>query len=136
MKIEFPSREFDDAAAAVCDDSASDEQVRALNELLRSDAAARDEYILRLELHSRLASEPDLFALPNENKAALEANILSLQARSRPTARKLTFGTSPLWFRMSRTRKTLFNRPPSHFGKNLMRTTPCSLSPPGPAGSR
>src|SRR5687767_13945890 len=62
MKIEFPSREFDDAVAAVCHDSASDEQVRALNELLRSDAAARDEYILRLELHSRLASKPDLFA--------------------------------------------------------------------------
>src|SRR6185503_5807861 len=37
------------------------EQVSALNELLRSDAAVRDEYILRLELHSRLASEPDLF---------------------------------------------------------------------------
>jgi hypothetical protein len=91
MKIEFPSREFDDAVAAVCHDAASDEQVRALNELLRSDAAARDEYILRLELHSRLASEPDLFALANENKTAPGANILPLQARSRATARKLTW---------------------------------------------
>jgi hypothetical protein len=62
MKIAFPSREFDDAIAAVCHDLASDEQVRALNEVLRNDAAARDEYILRLELHSRLASEPNLFA--------------------------------------------------------------------------
>jgi len=62
VKIPFPSREFDDAVAAVCHGSASDQQVRGLNELLRSDAAARDEYILRLELHSRLASEPDLFA--------------------------------------------------------------------------
>src|SRR5688572_16672891 len=61
MKIAFPSREFDDATAAVCHNLASDEQVRALNELLRNDAAARDEYIFRLELHSRLASEPDLF---------------------------------------------------------------------------
>jgi hypothetical protein len=91
MKIAFPSLEFDDATAAVCHDSASDEQVRALNELLRSDAAARDEYILRLELHSRLASEPDLFALTNENKAALGANILPPQARPRATARKLTW---------------------------------------------
>lgn len=91
MKIEFPSREFDDAVAAVCHDAASDEQVRALNELLRSDAAARDEYILRLELHSRLASEPDLFALTNENEAALGANILPPQARPRATARKLTW---------------------------------------------
>jgi hypothetical protein len=89
MIIEFPSREFDDAVAAVCHDAASDEQVRALNELLRSDAAARDEYILRLELHSRLASEPDLFALTNENKAALGANILPPQARPRAAARKL-----------------------------------------------
>lgn len=62
MKLVFPSREFDEAVASVCHGSASDEQARALNELLRSHHAARDEYILRLELHSRLASEPDLFA--------------------------------------------------------------------------
>src|ERR1043166_1642203 len=60
MKIAFPSREFDEAIAAVCHGSVSDEQARALNELLRSGAAPRDEYLLRLELHSRLASEPDL----------------------------------------------------------------------------
>ena len=62
MIIAFPSREFDEAVAAVCHGLASEEQARALNELLRGDASARDEYILRLELHSRLASEPDLFA--------------------------------------------------------------------------
>jgi hypothetical protein len=62
MKLGFPSGEFDEAVAAVCHGSVSDEQARALNELLRSDAAARDEYILRLELHARLASDPDLFA--------------------------------------------------------------------------
>ena len=61
MKIDFPSREFDDVVAEVCHDLASDQDVRALNELLRSNAVARDEYILRLELHSRLASEPNLF---------------------------------------------------------------------------
>jgi hypothetical protein len=94
MKIEFPSREFDDAVAAVCHDAASDEQVRALNELLRSDAAARDEYILWLELHSRLASQPDLFALTNENKAAPGAITLPPQARPRATARKLTWAVA------------------------------------------
>ena len=62
MTITFPSREFDEAVAAACHSAASDDQVRALNALLRSDGAARDEYILRLELHSRLASEPDLFS--------------------------------------------------------------------------
>src|SRR5688572_16246072 len=67
MKIGFPSPEFEDAVAAVCHGSATDEQARALNELLRSDAGARDEYILRLELHSQLASEPDLFALTAES---------------------------------------------------------------------
>jgi hypothetical protein len=66
MKIAFPSREFDEAVAAACHGSASDEQARALNQLLRSDSAARDEYILRLELHSRLASEPDLFVSTTE----------------------------------------------------------------------
>jgi hypothetical protein len=62
VKIGFPSVEFDEVVAAVCHDLASDEQMRALNELLRADRRARDGYILRLELHSRLASDPDLFA--------------------------------------------------------------------------
>lgn len=63
MKIAFPSRDFDDAVAAVCHGTASEEQNRALNQLLRENSAALDEYILRLELHSRLASDRDLFAL-------------------------------------------------------------------------
>lgn len=62
MKFDFPSGEFDDAVAAVCHGVASDEQMRRLNELLRGNPGARDEYILRLEIHSRLASAPDLFA--------------------------------------------------------------------------
>ena len=62
MKLAFPSREFDDAVAAVCHGSVSEEQAREMNELLRVNCGARDEYILRVELHSRLASEPDLFA--------------------------------------------------------------------------
>jgi hypothetical protein len=62
VKLAFPSAEFDYAVAAVCDGSATDDQARALNELLRSLPAARDEYILRVEVHSRLASDPDLFA--------------------------------------------------------------------------
>lgn len=62
MKIPFPSREFDDAVAAVCHGQANDGQMQALNELLRANPAARDDYLLRVELHSRLASAPDLFA--------------------------------------------------------------------------
>ncbi len=61
MKIESPSSVFDEAVAAVCQGLASDDQAKALNELLRNDPAALDEYIVRVELHSRLASEPDLF---------------------------------------------------------------------------
>jgi hypothetical protein len=62
LKIEFPSNEFDDAVAAVCHGIVAEEQARALNELLRSNAGALDDYIIRVELHSRLASERDLFA--------------------------------------------------------------------------
>lgn len=75
--MKFPSREFDDAVAAVCHDAATDEQVQALNELLRHDSAARDEYILRLELHSRLASDPDLFVSDAPASAIPEAPIAS-----------------------------------------------------------
>ena len=72
MNIIFPSREFDEAVAAVCHGLVSDEQVRALNGLLRHDTAARDEYLFRVELHSRLASEPDLFPLANGDSSALK----------------------------------------------------------------
>ena len=71
MTIQFPSSEFDDAVAAVCYGEPSDEQGRALNELLRKDAAALDEYILRLELHSYLASERDLFASAETRQTSL-----------------------------------------------------------------
>lgn len=67
MGLRFPSPEFDHAVAAVCHGTATEEQARALNALLRRQPAARDEYILRLELHSRLASDPDLFA-PEETE--------------------------------------------------------------------
>jgi hypothetical protein len=88
MKIAFPSREFDEAVAAVCHGSVSDEEARALNELLRSAEAARDEYLLRLELHSRLASEPDLFPQTNEGKAASPENVLPIQTPRRTRTRK------------------------------------------------
>lgn len=67
MNLSFPSPEFDNAVSAVCHGSASEEELAALNELLRVYAPARDEYLWRLELHSRLASEPDLFAHAGED---------------------------------------------------------------------
>jgi hypothetical protein len=62
MNLHFPSPEFDDAVAGVCHGTATEVQMRALNPLLRSDSRARDEYLLRVELHTRLASDPDSFA--------------------------------------------------------------------------
>ena len=62
MKLAFPSPEFDDAVAAVCHGSAVEAEMRALNELLRSDSGARDKYLMRVELHTRLASDPVLFS--------------------------------------------------------------------------
>ncbi len=73
MTLIFPSSEFDDAVAAVCHGAAGEEQTRALNELLRSDAGARDEYLLRVEVHARLASEPELF--PQAADAAAPAGL-------------------------------------------------------------
>lgn len=64
MKTPFPSRDFDDAVAAVCHGTASDAQMDGLHEVLRGDAQARDEYLNRVAIHAYLASEPDLFAGP------------------------------------------------------------------------
>lgn len=60
MRLSFPSPGFDDVVAAVCHGSVTETEAAALNLLLRSDPRARDEYLLRIEIHARLASEPDL----------------------------------------------------------------------------
>lgn len=83
MKILFPSHEFDEVVAAVCHGSASDEQMRALNELLRSHAAACDEYIFRVEIHSRLGSEPDLFPEANAGQSISPENGFPLPPQPR-----------------------------------------------------
>ncbi len=70
MTLSFPSPEFDDAVAAVCHGVAAETEMRALNELLRGNPGARDEYLLRVEVHARLASEPDLFAQRAERAGA------------------------------------------------------------------
>ena len=72
MKLVFPSREFDNAVAAVCHGAAGDGQMLALNELLRANPAARDEYVLLVELHSRLASEPGLFSVAEPTEPTQE----------------------------------------------------------------
>ena len=89
MKYVFPAREFDEAVAAVCHGLASDEQVRALNELLRTDGAARDEYIRRVEIHSRLASEQELFSEANHVGIVPSEGALPLQAQRRRSRRLL-----------------------------------------------
>jgi hypothetical protein len=92
MKLGFPSHEFDEAVAAVCHGSVSDEQAQALNELLRRDPAARDEYLLRVELHARLASHPDLFvatlplageASPSGSPGESPQNVVPLRPQTR-----------------------------------------------------
>ncbi len=73
MRLEFPSRNFDEVVGALCHGTATEEQVQALHALLVRDPAARDEYLLRVELHARLASAPDLFTRAEEALVATEA---------------------------------------------------------------
>ena len=98
MKLSFPSHEFDDAVSAVCHGSANEAEMRALNVLLRSNSSARDEYLMRAELHSRLASAPDLFSQAADAAASCRLpgistgdrrSILSLSPAVPPTRRKL-----------------------------------------------
>ena len=81
MTLCFPSPEFDDVVASVCHGSASQAEMRALNELLRSDASARDEYLLRVELHTRLASDRDLFSRGEDAVANGRAPVVNLGER-------------------------------------------------------
>jgi hypothetical protein len=98
MTLIFPSPEFSDAVAAVCHGSATEAQMRALNELLRNNPSARDEYLIQVELHSRLASNPDLFSQFRDAAASLNlpavnagdrGNVVPLNPVEQPPRRKL-----------------------------------------------
>ena len=82
MILRFPSPEFDEVVAAVCHGSPSEAEMRALNLLLRGNPSARDEYLLRVELHSRLASDPDLFSPVEATPLPLRAPGQSLDNRN------------------------------------------------------
>jgi hypothetical protein len=126
MTLSFPSPEFDDTVAAVCHGSATEDEMRALNALLRSDARARDEYLMRIEVHTRLASERDLFPQQVDMAASFRSasintpdsrNLLSLSPAVPATKKRLiqvlamavclmfiAGGAWALWFRRPATR--------------------------------
>lgn len=54
--MNFPSTEFDDAVAALCHGTVSDQALAELHELLRIEKHAQDEYLWRVEVHGELAS--------------------------------------------------------------------------------
>lgn len=127
MTLSFPSPEFDDAVAAVCHGCATEAEMLALNELLRSDALARDEYLLRVELHTRLASDRDLFFKPRDEgegcllpeiNAGRRHNTLAVKPAVTTTRRRMVqvmaltacllltaAGVWSLWFKPSATRQ-------------------------------
>lgn len=103
MNLSFPSREFDQAVAAVCRGDALEEEMRALNELLRTNAAARDEYILRVEVHSRLASEREIYVSDAPDEAhnftciscgAPPKTVIPFPSTQRPRNRKLAWAVA------------------------------------------
>ena len=101
MRFSFPSPEFDHVVAGVCHGSATEAEMRAVNELLRANAEARDEYLFQVELHSRLASNPDLFSQFQGTTADVsfpalkvgpQGNIVPLNPVNAPASRRLTAG--------------------------------------------
>ncbi len=79
--MRFPSPEYDDTTAAICHGTASDAQLTELHVLLRSSAAARDEYLWQVELHSRLLSNNSLGLLnANRENGDRQSGPISLSA--------------------------------------------------------
>ena len=99
MSFAFPSPEFDEAVSAVCHGMASDDQVRVLNRLLLVDRAACDEYLIRLELHSRLAATPELFEAGLEPKhLATLYETINLEPTTAPTSSESMFRDRKIWW--------------------------------------
>lgn len=89
--LSYPSLEYDEVVAEVCRGTAGEDRMRALNILLRSDPAARDEYLLRVEIHTRLASDPELFTPVN----AVTIPDCALPVREFPAGRTTRTGNPP-----------------------------------------
>lgn len=68
--MNFPSAEFDDAVAMVCQGTGSEEDISSLHATLRAREAALDDYLWQVELHSYLAS----MALRRTTEPALLVN--------------------------------------------------------------
>ena len=84
--MKFPSPEFDDAVAAACHGTASEAQLSSLAALLREDGRARDEYLLRVDLHARLASDVGLHCEPKVPIHADRSRRLLWPPRPWPTS--------------------------------------------------
>ena len=54
--MKFPSVEFDNAVASLCDGSINDETLAELHVTLKADTSAQDEYLWRVEVHGELAA--------------------------------------------------------------------------------
>jgi hypothetical protein len=151
MTLSFPSPEFNDAVAAVCHGSATEAEMRALNELLRSNPSARDDYLLQVELHSRLASNPDLFTQVGDTTSILtipamnageRGDIVPLNPVEPPRRSRLVWvlglaaclvviagGIGTFWFKQSAVR----NGATSAAVAMLARTVDARWSPKAPA---
>lgn len=99
MSFAFPSPEFDEAVSALCHGTASEDQVKGLNRLLLVDRAACDEYLIRLELHSRLATTPELFETGLEPKhLATLYQAINLEPTTALASSESVFGARRIWW--------------------------------------
>jgi len=102
--MNFPSAEFDDAVAAVCQGTGSEAGIAILHATLRAREAARDDYLWQVELHARLASmahtpinAPAL--LVNEKPRFPSAKRLALVKWAVAAAVLIAFGGGLYWQR-------------------------------------
>lgn len=76
--MNFPSTEFEDALAALCDGRIDDDALGELHELLRGDSAAQDEYLWRVELHGELASSKLDFGVAKKTKSRFPLSVIGM----------------------------------------------------------
>lgn len=82
--MEFPSREFDDAVAAICSGTLTDADALEFRTILAGSERALDEYLWQVELHAFLASRK-VARVVDEEVVSLENPRPSLDKGRRPT---------------------------------------------------
>ena len=86
--MKYPSTEFENCIARLCENKANEDELIELRELLLSNEKALEEYLAYTDIHSRLAGDPTLGFVLESTVSMKEINEVLSQPMPKTTTNK------------------------------------------------